>query len=1193
MRGLPMPPWSLVALLIALVGLGACGGRSERPLDLPCPAEGCLCTSSPECPVGLDCIDGRCARARVTAGLGDFGALCEIPEDCLSSLCVPAGDGSYSRCSQACPPECPSGWRCADGQCIEDLFRLCLPCQADADCHPAGADVCAFEGGETGLCRSSCASASCPSGYTCSDLESGGQLLAQCLPDEGCDCSTPGFARACTRENALGTCFGQEVCSGAGFGACSAPEAAAEACNGRDDDCDGLVDAEDPSLLPPDGALDFPNCALGEAANCVGTWTCTVAASGGGPDWACVPSARLVELCNGEDDDCDGEIDEDFRDGDDLLDVAHCGACQRDCRTLVPGLAVDDGGQVLPGAVACERVDGVPTCVPQMCAPGRAPAPEGQPEQCEEVLGLQCLPCAEDRDCVWSLNRCVTPEQDASSACAQGCDIDAPYPGCTGLEGERGCCPEGHLCQRQGDDLLCQPEGGSCGCGPDLSGRSRPCFRDGDDGALCSGRQLCEEVGGVWQWSACEGDEVSRELCNGLDDDCDGEVDESFVNTQGSGSYDTDAHCGRCFASCLVLPRADGRCDPGAGPGCAIERCQEDEIRGGGGCRSDAECPAGLSCDADFGQCVGTCSSDADCGSGLTCAGGQCSLACGSNADCESAFGAPSACFDGACGIRYQFVDLDEAVANGCECAASLDGSDEPETFDQFPATGARYVDRNCDGIDGVEARSLFVRAGATGGDGSRLRPFGTLAAAQARFSAAAHDAILVAAGRYDEVLRLRNGVRIYGGYAADFLSRDISALATRIAPSGPRSSSDFAAVIAQGLPARTVLAGVTVEGWDVSTRATAGSTGDSTHAVIVRNASGLELADVRVVAGRAGDGGDGRSGNPGTDGGDGGQGLNAAECTNTSCAGQGQSGGAGGRNASCASANGNRGGGASGNVNQQEYTGSLGLNGRGGENATYNNRGDPSFATLCKYDCTVPQDLEGDDARSGTSGSAGRGGLGCSDAGGRLGANGWEPRTFANDGRPGQQGQGGGGGGAGGGVRNSNGPSCTVGNRVGDLGATGGGGGAGGCAGSSGGPGGHGGASIGIAILDGTQVSFRGVVVEMGDGGGGGTGGDGGRGGRGGHGGLGGVSSPPAWCGGSAGRGGRGGDGGSGGGGGGGCGGPSFGVMAPNAVAISGLEVRPLGRGGGGGEGGRSPSGGASAGTNGAVGVSEEVRIP
>lgn len=1161
------------ALFLLTLGFStACGGRSGEPLSEVCRDEGCVCTAATDCGLGLDCLDGICRTPSSVIGLSGFGEVCAEDADCDSGLCVAAGDGSYGRCSQSCTGECPEGWRCTGdvlgaGRCVQDVLRSCLPCTEDLECEPAGGSLCVTENG-SGVCRTDCSLADCPSGHTCEEVELGGRIRMQCVPSSGsCETCAAGFARACARSNGLGTCLGAQTCSGGAFGSCDAPEAVAETCNGVDDDCDGLFDVEDPDLLPleVDG---FPDCAIGEAENCQGTWTCTVAA--GLSDWACLPAAPLVESCNGLDDDCDGAVDESFVDAEGrYLSVAHCGGCNFDCRDAVQGLAVDASGAIVEGAVACELVNGAPSCVPKLCVAGQAPGPEGQPAACVEVDDFQCLECARDADCVWSANTCGQPRADETQACFQGCGTDAPYPGCTGTLGQQGCCPTGSTCTEVGGAPVCVPDGGSCGCNADRVGATRPCLFAGGN-ASCVGEQVCEASGASFAWSACGAEGVTLEVCNGLDDDCDGAIDETFVDTKGTGTYDTDAHCGQCYESCLVLPHAVGTC--GGNLSCEIASCTDDPTHGKGLCRIDAECPPDFECDPDTFQCERECSSNVDCG-GDVCMEGRCTSACTTDSECSQAFGANSVCIDGGCGRRHDWADADTEVANGCECARSADGSDAPETWETFPEAGLPYVDRNCDRVDGVAARALFVSVGA-GGTGTQTAPFSTLSEAIAAFDAARHDHILVAEGRYEEVVRLRAGVQIHGGYGSSFTARDIAARPTVIAPSGPSSSSDRAAVVAQGLGStETVLAGLTVRGWD-ATGTTSAGTGASTVGLWVQDSPGLRVLDVRIEAGDAADGAAGASGVQGTDGQDGAVGRDAAECSSTRCTGESQDGGAGGRNSACTMAAGNDGGGASGSVEDQEFQPPLGLDGRGGSNARYTSAGSASFADFCKYDCQVPNRLEGGDASAGSSGSVGSGGRGCASDVGSIDGDGWRPGSSASAGGVGSSGQGGGGGGAGGGVINLNPASCTIGRRVGDLGATGGGGGAGGCGGRAGEAGRQGGASIGLLLISGAAPTLEGVVIVPGAGGAGGRGGDGARGGRGGQGGLGGLSYPPAWCGGSAGRGGRGGDGGSGGGGGGGCGGPSFGIAGSGLGAVPGVVFSTVGRGGGAGVGGRSPDG-------------------
>jgi len=95
----------------------------------------------------------------------------------------------------------------------------------------------------------------------------------------------------------MGCGAGVQVCRAGAYGPCGP---APERCNGLDDDCDGQTDEAFPSVGQ---ACEPPGCA-GE-----GTVQCKPDGSG----VVCVgDGAAVAESCNGLDDDCDGQFDEDF-----------------------------------------------------------------------------------------------------------------------------------------------------------------------------------------------------------------------------------------------------------------------------------------------------------------------------------------------------------------------------------------------------------------------------------------------------------------------------------------------------------------------------------------------------------------------------------------------------------------------------------------------------------------------------------------------------------------------------------------------------------------------------------------------------------------------------------------------------------------------------------------------------------------
>lgn len=122
---------------------------------------------------------------------------------------------------------------------------------------------------------------------------------------------------------------------GTTFTACSA-----ETCNGADDDCDGAID---------EGFNVGSACTAGVGA-CERSGVLVCSADGSGTFCDATPGVPTTEVCNGADDDCNGEVDED-------LGTLACGvgACTRTVAACVNG----QPGQCTPGSPSPETCNGV------------------------------------------------------------------------------------------------------------------------------------------------------------------------------------------------------------------------------------------------------------------------------------------------------------------------------------------------------------------------------------------------------------------------------------------------------------------------------------------------------------------------------------------------------------------------------------------------------------------------------------------------------------------------------------------------------------------------------------------------------------------------------------------------------------------------------------------------------------------
>ena len=604
--------------------------------------------------------DGGITDAAILAGFLDP---CRDNADCESEWCVPFEDRSV--CSQPClrADTCPDGWACRIVEntppdvvsiCIPPANRLCGVCTVDTDC-PEG--HCYTLDGEQ-ICGLDCDDEQpCPGGYTCRAQNE----RNTCVPTTGsCSCSetNAGEARICTLTNAFGECLGRETCDPErGWIDCTAQMPAAEICNQVDDDCNGATD----DILGLGEICEQTSEIDGEVKTCAGRLVCTLES----PDPTCTATAPMAERCNFVDDDCDGATDETFPNRGEPCIVG-----EGLCRAVGVVECSEDGESaactVTPGEPAAERCDGLDNdCDGQSdeAFPGLNELCYAGEGACRTAGALRCAPDGATAECT-AVARAPMPEM--CDALDNDCDgqVDEGFlelfSACT--DGEGACARQGFVtCSDDGLQTVCSAEAAPAspercnGVDDDCDGRTdedfpgtnAPC-QAGEGVCLSFGITACTPDGAAVACNASPG-EPGDETCNGRDDDCDGQTDESFA---GVGDP--------CFAG-------EGTC---ARPG--VARCAPDGNQ--------------VVCDADPGvPSPETCN--------------------GLDDDCDGAFDETYADLNTACsagrglcrrgGVRVCSDDQQSTVCNASAAPAQadicngLDDDCDGQTDEGFPSVGA------------------------------------------------------------------------------------------------------------------------------------------------------------------------------------------------------------------------------------------------------------------------------------------------------------------------------------------------------------------------------------------------------------------------------------------------------------------------------------------------------------------------
>ncbi len=574
---------------------------------------------------------------------GGCGNICEFDyafanceaSQCAMGACLPGHWNNNNDSSDGCEYSCHEtndGTEVCDGvdnDCdgsVDEDFDLQIDPNNCGQCHRA----CSFFQGVGACVSGSCELSDCRGGFVDKDGNA----------NNGCECMmdlTEGTV-ACV-QGSPGTCDASEVCADvSGDGSSFCATIPLDVCDAVDNDCDGQMDEDAPAQMAAGDCYTHP---VGCTETSQGVYSCEGLCTAGQP--TCVGGAVVcgsqtgpaAELCDDLDNDCNGTVDDGY---DKQIDPANCGGCGVLCSALVP--------HALPGCVNGG-------CVVLACLPGWLDINNDPTDGCEYGCtltngGVEACGDGIDNDCDGDTDEGFDFSSDPVNCggCSIDCNTNTPF-GTTVTGCVSSTCV--YACQVGFYDLNGDLAQGAAGDGCEYS---------------------------------CALTNNGVEICDDLDNDCDGEVDD------GVDKQTDPSHCGSCGYVCaahagtssVVTGCANGVCQYACDTGATDLNGDVSVGDAGDGC----EYPCGVTNNGDE-ICDGL---DNDC-DGLTDEG------LGGSALSESCYSGPNGTdgvgpchagtrtcsgggWTGCVGELIPTPELCDGVDNDCDASTDEDGGGAP-----------------------------------------------------------------------------------------------------------------------------------------------------------------------------------------------------------------------------------------------------------------------------------------------------------------------------------------------------------------------------------------------------------------------------------------------------------------------------------------------------------------------------------